>query len=117
MSEEKDPFEPIVGKFNFPGKNERETLNAIISQLNQGIMAYCSSGKMTVSDYLYSILRSKGETDRNPKDPRAKVVQPSSWNNNKFLGKIEKTNEELSVCPPELWGNDEKDTFDYKAKY
>lgn len=112
-----DPFEPIVGKYNFPGKNERDILNAIVNQLNQGIMSYCSSGKMTVSEYLYSILRSKGEKDSNPKNPDSKPLSPVSWNNNKFLGRVEKTNEELMVCPPDIWGKDEIDTYEHKTKY
>ena len=112
MTEEKDPFEPIVGKYNFPGKNERDILSAIVRALDNGIMSYCSSGKMSVTQYLESILRSKGELNKNQNS-----LKPNQWSNDKFLGRLEKTNEELFVSPPDLWGNDELDTYEYKRKF
>lgn len=108
--EYKDPFETL----GIPKRKDRDNLGIIVRLFDEIVLGY---PQLTVKQHMDSIFRSKGEPDRNPKDKECKPLKPEFWSNEKTIGRMEKHLEELKECPPDVWGDDEMDKFDYKAKY
>lgn len=92
-----------------PTKLERARTQKILRD------AFCSNlstvfslyPNMTMCQHLDGILRSKGVTDKNPKDPTAKFLTFKSWSEERLVRSSEKYLEELESDPPQLWGADE----------
>lgn len=101
-----------------PRNQDKIVRSSLIATLDRIFEAYthkADGSQLTVLQHLQAILRSKGETDINPKNPKAKTIDPFEWDNERFLSKAEKYYSELEECPPGTWGTD-LDLFDYKRK-
>ena len=81
-------------------RNQKILQDTFLSTLSGGFAIH---NNLTMADHLKGILRSKGATDKNPKNPDAKFIDPFKWSDEKLVRATEKYFEELDSDPTQLW--------------
>ena len=92
-------FKPEQNKLD-KARNQKILQDTCLSTLSAGFAIH---NNLTIAEHLRGILRGKGATDTNPKNPTASFVNPFKWTDEKVVRAAEKYFEELEQDPTQLW--------------
>lgn len=96
-------FKPEPNKLD-KARNQKILQDTFLSTLSAGFAIH---NNLTIAEHLRGILRSKGATDTNPKNPDASYIVPFKWTDEKLVRAAEKYFDELEQDPPYLWNSGE----------